>query len=149
MVLITFKVLIKIVISYNFQVKLSEKSSLIETAEGKIAELTAKVNEQQKLIQKLEDDILKVWLIINCFHSANPHSLSPPFLFVLISFGCIAGIKFQRPKRQSFWWVGFIRGWRDWSIRGKTLISLATLQVKFIKCVFSFQLEQSSIVSFM
>ncbi|KAJ0047729.1 hypothetical protein Pint_16434 [Pistacia integerrima] len=40
-------------------VKLSEKSSLMETAEGKIEELTAKVNEQQKLIQKLEDDILK------------------------------------------------------------------------------------------
>ena len=43
-----------------FQVKLSEKTSLLETAEGKIAELTAKVNEQQRLIQKLEDDILKV-----------------------------------------------------------------------------------------
>lgn len=43
-----------------FQVKLSEKASLLETAEGKIAELTAEVNEQQKLIQKLEDDILKV-----------------------------------------------------------------------------------------
>ncbi|XP_044477720.1 protein CASP-like [Mangifera indica] len=43
----------------QLKVKLSEKSSLIETAEGKIAELTAKVNEQQKLIQKLEDDILK------------------------------------------------------------------------------------------
>ncbi|KAK2647829.1 hypothetical protein Ddye_015318 [Dipteronia dyeriana] len=39
--------------------KLSEKTSLLETAEGKIAELAAKVNEQQKLIQKLEDDILK------------------------------------------------------------------------------------------
>ncbi|KAJ9187301.1 hypothetical protein P3X46_002774 [Hevea brasiliensis] len=41
------------------KVKLSEKVSLLETAEGKIAELTAKVKEQQKLIQKLEDDILK------------------------------------------------------------------------------------------
>ncbi|KAL5815613.1 hypothetical protein ACOSQ4_026254 [Xanthoceras sorbifolium] len=41
------------------KVKLSEKTSLLETAEGKIAELTAKVNEQQKLIQKLEDDISK------------------------------------------------------------------------------------------
>lgn len=43
----------------QMKVKLSEKASLLETAEGKIAELTAKVNEQQKLIQKLEDDILK------------------------------------------------------------------------------------------
>ena len=46
---------------YHFQVKLSEKTSSLETAEQKIVELTAKVNEQQKLIQKLEDDILKVW----------------------------------------------------------------------------------------
>lgn len=44
-----------------FQVKLSEKTSLLEAAEGKISELTANVNEQQRLIQKLEDDILKVW----------------------------------------------------------------------------------------
>ncbi|KAJ9174065.1 hypothetical protein P3X46_017136 [Hevea brasiliensis] len=43
----------------QLKVKLSEKVSLLETAESKIAELTAKVNEQQKLIQKLEDDILK------------------------------------------------------------------------------------------
>ncbi|KDP20098.1 hypothetical protein JCGZ_05867 [Jatropha curcas] len=43
----------------QLKVKLSEKVSLLETAEGKIVELTAKVNEQQKLIQKLEDDILK------------------------------------------------------------------------------------------
>ncbi|KAH7549313.1 hypothetical protein JRO89_XS13G0013100 [Xanthoceras sorbifolium] len=43
----------------QLKVKLSEKTSLLETAEGKIAELTAKVNEQQKLIQKLEDDISK------------------------------------------------------------------------------------------
>lgn len=43
----------------QMKVKLSEKASLLETAEGKIAEMTAKVNEQQKLIQKLEDDILK------------------------------------------------------------------------------------------
>ncbi|KAH9722625.1 protein CASP [Citrus sinensis] len=43
----------------QLKVKLSEKTSLLETAEGKIAELTAKINEQQKLIQKLEDDILK------------------------------------------------------------------------------------------
>lgn len=44
----------------SFQVKLTEKTALLDTAEGKIVELTAKVNEQQKLIQKLEDDILKV-----------------------------------------------------------------------------------------
>ncbi|TYK29787.1 protein CASP [Cucumis melo var. makuwa] len=44
----------------QFKVKLSEKSSLLDTAESKIAELTEKVVEQQKLIQKLEEDILKV-----------------------------------------------------------------------------------------
>lgn len=43
----------------QLKVKLSEKTTLLETAEGKITELTAKINEQQKLIQKLEDDILK------------------------------------------------------------------------------------------
>ncbi|KAJ7973904.1 putative Protein CASP [Quillaja saponaria] len=43
----------------QLKVKLSEKTSLLETAEQKIAELTEKVNEQQKLIQKLEDDISK------------------------------------------------------------------------------------------
>ncbi|KAK6249626.1 hypothetical protein SCA6_003631 [Theobroma cacao] len=43
----------------QLKIKLSEKTSLLETAEGKIVELTEKVNEQQKLIQKLEDDILK------------------------------------------------------------------------------------------
>ncbi|KAL4363331.1 hypothetical protein GQ457_04G012530 [Hibiscus cannabinus] len=43
----------------QMKVKLSEKTSLLETAEGKIVEFTEKVNEQQKLIQKLEDDILK------------------------------------------------------------------------------------------
>lgn len=43
----------------QLKVKLTEKTSLLETAEGKIVELTAKVNEQQRLIQKLEDDILK------------------------------------------------------------------------------------------
>jgi hypothetical protein len=47
---------------YHFQVKLNEKTSLLETAESKMAQLAAKVNEQQKLIQKLEDDILKVWI---------------------------------------------------------------------------------------
>lgn len=43
----------------QLKVKISEKATSLETAEGKITELTAKVNEQQKLIQKLEDDILK------------------------------------------------------------------------------------------
>ncbi|XP_021292314.1 protein CASP [Herrania umbratica] len=43
----------------QLKIKLSEKTSLLETAEVKIVELTEKVNEQQKLIQKLEDDILK------------------------------------------------------------------------------------------
>ncbi|MED6146049.1 hypothetical protein PIB30_030966 [Stylosanthes scabra] len=43
----------------QLKVKLSEKSSSLETAEDTIKELMAKVNEQQKLIQKLEDDISK------------------------------------------------------------------------------------------
>ncbi|KAI3411406.1 Protein CASP [Psidium guajava] len=43
----------------QLKVKLSERTSSLEAAEGKVAELAAKVNEQQKLIQKLEDDILK------------------------------------------------------------------------------------------
>ncbi|KAL4348415.1 hypothetical protein GQ457_17G027410 [Hibiscus cannabinus] len=43
----------------QLKVKISEKVSLLETAEGKIRELEEKVKEQQKLIQKLEDDILK------------------------------------------------------------------------------------------
>ncbi|XP_021801311.1 protein CASP isoform X2 [Prunus avium] len=43
----------------QLKVKLSEKALLLEKADGKTAELTVKVNEQQKLIQKLEDDILK------------------------------------------------------------------------------------------
>ncbi|CAI0450644.1 unnamed protein product [Linum tenue] len=43
----------------QLKVQLSEKSSLLDTADSKIVELTSKVNEQQKLIQKLEDDILK------------------------------------------------------------------------------------------
>ncbi|OIT02858.1 PREDICTED: protein CASP-like [Nicotiana attenuata] len=43
----------------QLKVQLSERTSLLESAEAKIVELTAKVNEQQKLIQKLEDDILK------------------------------------------------------------------------------------------
>ncbi|GLT44164.1 hypothetical protein SLA2020_180780 [Shorea laevis] len=43
----------------QLKVKLSEKTAFLEAAESKIEELTSKVNEQQKLIQKLEDDILK------------------------------------------------------------------------------------------
>ncbi|KAJ6418469.1 hypothetical protein OIU84_001766 [Salix udensis] len=43
----------------QLKIKISEKVTSLETAEGKIIELTAKVDEQQKLIQKLEDDILK------------------------------------------------------------------------------------------
>ncbi|KAL6529862.1 hypothetical protein OROGR_015485 [Orobanche gracilis] len=41
------------------KVKIDEKSSLLEAAEVRIGELTAQINEQQRLIQKLEDDILK------------------------------------------------------------------------------------------
>ncbi|KAL9324541.1 hypothetical protein ACSQ67_009398 [Phaseolus vulgaris] len=52
----------------QLKVTLSEKTSLLETAEEKIAELTTKVNEQQKLIQKLEDDILKVLNNCLCHH---------------------------------------------------------------------------------
>ena len=48
---------------YLLKVKISEKSNLLEEAENKIAELTSKVEEQQKLILKLEDDILKVALL--------------------------------------------------------------------------------------
>ncbi|KAM0049705.1 hypothetical protein Hdeb2414_s0008g00289041 [Helianthus debilis subsp. tardiflorus] len=43
----------------QLKVQLSEKTSLAETSEIKISELTSKISEQQKLIQKLEDDILK------------------------------------------------------------------------------------------
>ncbi|XP_056175315.1 protein CASP isoform X2 [Syzygium oleosum] len=43
----------------QLKVKLSERTSSLEAAVGKVTELAAKVNEQQKLIQKLEDDILK------------------------------------------------------------------------------------------
>ncbi|CAA7400853.1 unnamed protein product [Spirodela intermedia] len=43
----------------QLKVKLSEKESLLAAAETNIAELNAKVHEQQKLITKLEDDILK------------------------------------------------------------------------------------------
>ncbi|KAL0445351.1 UNVERIFIED_CONTAM: protein CASP [Sesamum latifolium] len=43
----------------QFKVKIAEKSSLLEAAEVKIRELTEQINEQQRLIQKLEDDILK------------------------------------------------------------------------------------------
>lgn len=43
----------------QLKVKISEKISSLEAAEATIAELNAKVDEQQKLIAKLEDDILK------------------------------------------------------------------------------------------
>ncbi|XP_073122701.1 protein CASP isoform X1 [Henckelia pumila] len=43
----------------QLKVKLGETSSLLEAAEVKISEQTENINEQQKLIQKLEDDILK------------------------------------------------------------------------------------------
>lgn len=56
-----FEVSLLFIFSYHFQVMLSEKTYLLETAEQKITELSTKVSEQQKLIQKLEDDILKVW----------------------------------------------------------------------------------------
>ncbi|KAK9075592.1 hypothetical protein SSX86_003918 [Deinandra increscens subsp. villosa] len=44
----------------QLKVQLSEKTCLAETSEIKISELTSKINDQQKLIQKLEDDILKL-----------------------------------------------------------------------------------------
>ncbi|KAK1278472.1 Protein CASP [Acorus gramineus] len=43
----------------QLKMKLSEKAGLLEASEDKAAELNEKVNEQQKLIAKLEDDILK------------------------------------------------------------------------------------------
>ncbi|GAA0171916.1 homeodomain transcription factor [Lithospermum erythrorhizon] len=43
----------------QLKVKLSERTSSLESAEAKIEELTARINEQQKLVQKLEEDILK------------------------------------------------------------------------------------------
>lgn len=43
----------------QLKVKLSEKTYSLEAAEFKIGELTAKISDQQKLIQKLEDDIQK------------------------------------------------------------------------------------------
>ncbi|KNA05577.1 hypothetical protein SOVF_189090 [Spinacia oleracea] len=43
----------------QLKVKLSEKTSVLEVAEAKVSELNAEVDEQKKLIQKLEDDILK------------------------------------------------------------------------------------------
>jgi len=77
-----------------FQVKISEKASSLETAEGKITELTAKVNEQQKLIQKLEDDILKVWIndfLISCIAYSVTWSLCMLMLASvnLLCFACI------------------------------------------------------------
>eukprot|EP00252_Welwitschia_mirabilis_P002877 TRINITY_DN12898_c0_g1_i1.p1 TRINITY_DN12898_c0_g1~~TRINITY_DN12898_c0_g1_i1.p1 ORF type:complete len:699 (+),score=193.82 TRINITY_DN12898_c0_g1_i1:213-2309(+) len=41
------------------KVKLSEKTSEVEASEERVRELSAKVEEQQKLISKLEEDILK------------------------------------------------------------------------------------------
>jgi hypothetical protein len=77
-----------------FQVKISEKATSLETAEGKITELTAKVNEQQKLIQKLEDDILKVWIndfLISCVAYSVTWSLCMLMLASvnLLCFACI------------------------------------------------------------
>ncbi|GAB2209540.1 hypothetical protein Droror1_Dr00026758 [Drosera rotundifolia] len=43
----------------QLKVELSEKTSLLEATESNVSQLSAKVDEQQKLIQKLEDDILK------------------------------------------------------------------------------------------
>ncbi|KAL2900744.1 Protein CASP [Bienertia sinuspersici] len=43
----------------QLKLKLSEKTAFLEAAEAKVSELNAKVDEQKKLIQKLEDDILK------------------------------------------------------------------------------------------
>ncbi|XP_010551156.1 PREDICTED: protein CASP [Tarenaya hassleriana] len=43
----------------QLKVQFSERTALLEKAEEKVEELTAKVNEQQRLIQKLEDDISK------------------------------------------------------------------------------------------
>ena len=60
------------------QVKLNEKTALLEAAESKTEELKAKVNEQQKLIQKLEDDILKV-CIYNLFWKSMTWLLAARF----------------------------------------------------------------------
>ncbi|KAJ8536001.1 hypothetical protein K7X08_034402 [Anisodus acutangulus] len=43
----------------QLKVQLSERTSTLESSEANIVELTAKLNGQQRLIQKLEDDILK------------------------------------------------------------------------------------------
>ncbi|KAJ8553420.1 hypothetical protein K7X08_024098 [Anisodus acutangulus] len=43
----------------QLKVQLSERTTSLESSEANIVELTAKLNEQQRLIQKLEDDILK------------------------------------------------------------------------------------------
>ncbi|KAG6416259.1 hypothetical protein SASPL_123685 [Salvia splendens] len=43
----------------QYKVKIAEKSSLLEAAETKIKDLSTQIDEQQRLIQKLEDDILK------------------------------------------------------------------------------------------
>ncbi|CAN6479979.1 unnamed protein product [Victoria cruziana] len=43
----------------QLKVKFSEKENTLNAAEAKVEQLTTKLNEQQKLITKLEDDILK------------------------------------------------------------------------------------------
>lgn len=43
----------------QLKVKLSERTSSLESSEAKVVELSERINEQQKLIQKLEEDILK------------------------------------------------------------------------------------------
>lgn len=59
--------------SNGYQVQLSERNSSAALAEAQVHELLAKVDEQKKLISKLEEDILKVKFIpcIICpdFHS--------------------------------------------------------------------------------
>lgn len=40
---------------------------MLEEAEAKVVSLVAKVNEQQKLIAKLEEDILKVCILLILF----------------------------------------------------------------------------------
>ncbi|MBA0799929.1 hypothetical protein Gohar_010407 [Gossypium harknessii] len=73
----------------QLKVKLSEKTSLLETAEGKIVELAEKVNEQQKLIQKLEDDILKTRIL-------------QPFLFIRIFLSSMQGYSSKEKKGTLF-----------------------------------------------
>lgn len=44
----------------------------MDSSEAKIVELTAKLNEQQRLVQKLEDDILKVCAVFSPPILPNP-----------------------------------------------------------------------------